>query len=153
MSDALSTMAAPASAIDEILALVEPPSETITVELAGKALTFRAIRDRSELQRLKRAAAQFALIDPNSVPIEEVRELYRTDAETMAMAYVMAETSISPKFTPVDLLKLAKRAALAFEQLKDQINAGHVRSIELGERQVIEDAKNESSETPVTETA
>lgn len=134
--------------IDELIEALSPPHEIIEVSLGMRKFTFRAIIDRSELLRLRRAAARFAELSPEQVLHLAERPFFDTDAETKALAFVLAETSLEPKLRPVDLLRLAKRAGLAFEQLKEAVNCGHQRGLEFAETQAVLTAKNDSGGTP-----
>ena len=139
--------------MDEIIEAVAPPRSSITLTFGRKDLTFEAIRDRVRLREIQRAAARFSEIKPEKVPIAADREYYDTDEETLRMAYVLAECSLSPKFTPLDFLKLAKLAAVPFEQLVTQVNLGHTAAAARAEHDQIEDTKKDSSETSDSETA
>ena len=130
-----------------------PPEEVIRVVIGDQNLSFRAIADRSELRRIQRAAKRFSTIHSDNVILAEDRAFYDTDSETKALAFVLAETSLDPKLKPLDMLRLAKRAALAFEQIKDAVNRGHRKALSNADEAGIDEAKNGSGGMPSSASA
>jgi hypothetical protein len=156
MIDALGAVVSPPSEgmIDEMVEAFAPPTDLIEIELPwGARLSFRAIVDRVEFRRLQRGARDFAHIRPESAPNPECASFFDTDPETKAIAFALAQTSVQPKFTPLDMLRLAKQAVLGFEFIKDAFNAAQSGSLRRAETAGIEALKNASGETPQGETA
>jgi len=131
-----------------------PRADRVEVELPwGGRLAFRAIRDRVELRKLQMGAREFARVGPESAPNRESAPFFDTDEETKAIAYALAQTSLDPQFTPLDLLRLAKQAVLGFEFVKDAFNSGQTGTLARIESEGIDRAKKDFGGTPDGETA
>src|SRR5579859_4926309 len=104
--------------IDSLIEDYGAPSDLVTIEVGGKRLSFNAVRDRAHFNSIKRKAREF--VTTKASPRPEDTEFFDTDDETKGYAYVLAHVSVQPKFTAVGLLKLAKRAVFAFEEIKDK---------------------------------
>lgn len=128
--------------ISDLIGEFAAPDPVIEVNVGGRILTFKALVDQAEFNRLKREGRNFCKLkaSPHGKP-----EWFDTDDETKGFAYLLADASIKPKLDAVSLLRLAKEACMGFMQIKDGYFLGLVSKRAAVEKTEIDERKNESS--------
>lgn len=137
------------SLVDSLISSYTTSSDsTFTVTLPkGDKLTFRAVRDYSEIRKLATEGAKFwkTLNSPRCTP--QLKAVIPADEGTAVQAFMIAQTSVEPKLTQHDVLRLAKEAGWLFLEIVRQYDqAQALRAAEV-EAEELEELGEDSAET------
>lgn len=136
------------SLVDSLIkSYVPTDSETFDVVLPrGEKLTFRAVRDYSEIRKLATEGAKwFKAAQKNPSP--QIKKVLTEDEGTATQAFMMATTSVEPKLTEHDVLKLAKEAGWLFLEIVKQYDEKQANRAAMVEAEVLEDLGEDSAPT------
>ncbi|RYZ93557.1 MAG: hypothetical protein EOP06_00515 [Proteobacteria bacterium] len=129
--------------IDGLISDYSAPEKEFTVTLAkGEVLKFRAVTDFTELQRIKKGAADnLKTIKEGRLPA--YKDYVDVDAQTVAVCYTISKTIIEPKWSFPDCLKLAKNAGFLVELIFNEVNRKQISLLNQADDEHIEDLKND----------
>ncbi len=142
----------PTPFFSRLLADVTPKHKAVRITTENTVLTFRVVADAPGLQVLKKKASDFVkMCERNMVPAQ-FAALMPIDNETAARCSLLSQLS-ADDLTVWQFVELAMANALFFETLCSAVDhATNIEAtVEMGE--AVEASKNESSETPLGETA
>lgn len=126
------------------------PIEVILPE--GEVLQFRPLRSHGDLKNLLDRATEFArnLRDPVHPASRRFTDVMPETAEDMILAYMIAELSMEPKFDQRTAMQLM-RAPWLVRHIRDTMDLANKSMLALALAAAVEEAKKNSSETPLNE--
>ncbi len=105
-----------AFSIEEFLQQTEPLAEHAEVQLpSGQTFIFRRLVSYADLQALRAKSLEYTKACEKTVP-PGLKGLH-TDVAITGMAFVLAETVISPEWKIAEFLKMANSRGMLFERL------------------------------------
>jgi hypothetical protein len=89
----------------------------------GEVLTFKAVNDYSEIRKLATDGAKFWKTLNSERCTPQLKAVKPADEGTAVQAFMLASTSIEPKLTQHDVLRIAKEAGWLFLEIVRQYDA------------------------------
>lgn len=144
------------SLIDEIVGSYgEPdgPQEFSITLPKGEVFTFRSVRDYSEIRKLALDGQKLAKAFKKGLVTPQLKAVAPSDDSVAAQAFMLAETSIEPKLTQYDVLRIAKGAGWLFAEIVRQYDAAQSKFASDTEVEETERLGESSIETSTGETS
>lgn len=138
-----------ALSVDSLIAKMDAEPE-FTFEVAGETLRARTLADATAVLNLERKVGKIRkLIDAKQAPAEW-KEYLPADAQIIRFATFCEELMIDPPMPFIDGLKMAKMAGMLFLQIGAAVIEKASGNATTVESELLDEAKNESSETATT---
>lgn len=137
--------------IDGFLADIQNENTEVSVTIKGHVLRFKVVSDSAELAKIKAKAGMLADATAKKVP-GPWADYTPMDRSTAGRVALLAEISIEPKLSELDCMKIAKQNALFFDTVMEALDQATRIEVDVAHVKRVEAAKNESGETPASET-
>jgi hypothetical protein len=119
------------------------PDEFDVTLPAGEVFKFRAITSHSELVQFRKNTAMFVKSATSKLVPEEWKPYTPIPAETAQIVYMVAELSVEPKLTQLDVLQIAKHLPFILETFNQQIEFNRSAIFQKSVEESIEAGKDE----------
>lgn len=138
--------------IDQLLADIRPQSSEVVVATKHATLRFRAVTSAGEMRRLQNVCRAFADEMSKKHAHPSWKSLTPMDREFAGRVALVAELSVEPKLTTLDVARIADTNGLFFGQVCEALDEASRVDATIEYVRDVEASKNASGGTPSGET-